>query len=54
MYLFTYSYKADSLNEVIGTVKAETIDDAIEMICRIKQIPKQSVIDIFNIRKVLQ
>ncbi len=52
MYLFTYSYKVDSLDEVIGTVKAESLEDAIEMICRIKQISKQSVIDLFNIRKV--
>jgi len=52
MYSFTYSYKVDSLNEVIGTVKADSLEDAIELISTIKRLPEQAVLDLFNIRKV--
>ena len=52
MYLFTYSYKADSLDEIIGMTRASSIKDAIELISKIKQLSKRDVIKLFNVRKV--
>jgi len=51
MYIYTYSYKSDPIHEVIGSVKAYTIEDALEKISVIKQLPIDDILNLFNVEK---
>jgi hypothetical protein len=52
MYRYTYSYKSDSLREVIGIVNADCIEDAIELISRIKLLQPEDVCELFYIERL--
>ncbi len=50
MYIYSYSYKTDSSNESIGIVYADTYEDAVLKVSEIKQLPIDSILNIFNIK----
>lgn len=51
MYIYKYSYKSDTTNEVIGSVRAQSYTDAIEKIAQLKQLPVDDVLNLFNVEK---
>jgi hypothetical protein len=50
MYTYSYSYKSDSIGEIIGIVYADTYEDAVLKVSEIKRLPIDSILDIFNIK----
>lgn len=46
---YSYSYKTDSLNEIIGYVHANSMHEAIYMISIKKDLPEFEVVRLFNI-----
>jgi hypothetical protein len=54
MFVYAYSYKSDSLNEIIGSVHANNYEEALEKIAIIKQLDVQSILNIFRIERIVQ
>lgn len=54
MFVYTYSYKSDSLNEIIGSVRANDYEEAVEKIAVIKQLDIESILNIFRIERILE
>ena len=50
MHTYCYSYKNTPI-EAIGRVKASSIEEAIEMVAIIKQLPIDDVVNLFLIYK---
>jgi hypothetical protein len=49
---YIFYYKVDSLCEPIGRVMATDLNEAREMIVQIKQLPKDVIDDLFEIKRV--
>jgi hypothetical protein len=54
MFIYTYSYKADSSNESVGKLRAENLDEAVLLLSEIKQLCIDDILNLFNIKKVEQ
>lgn len=54
MFIYTYSYKADSANEMVGKIYADNLDEAVLLLSEIKQLCIDDVLNLFNIKKVEQ
>ena len=52
MFKYKFSYKADSTNEVIGTVTADSEEDAIDVISKLKHLLKHQIVELFNIERI--
>ena len=50
MYTYSYSYKQIP-NEPIGKVKAESEELAVEYVSKVKQLPVETVIEMFIIKR---
>lgn len=49
---YSYSYKADTLNEIIGYVYANSMHEAVYMISIKKDLPENEVVKLFNINLI--
>lgn len=54
MFIYTYSYKLDTSNEVVGKIRASNLDEATLLLSEIKQLCIDDVLNLFNIKKVEQ
>ena len=54
MFIYTYSYKADTSNESIGKIHAKNIDEAVLLLSVIKQLCIDDVLNLFNIKRFEQ
>lgn len=54
MFVYTYSYKTDTLNEIIGRVQANDLEDAVLKISDIKRLCIDDVLNLFNIERIEQ
>ncbi len=52
MYTYTFSYKKDPSNEVVGRVNATSLEDAIEQVSIIKRLNQDIVLELFNIERI--
>jgi hypothetical protein len=52
VYKYKFSYQADSSSEIVGTVYATCLDDAVEIIAQMKQLLKHQIVELFNIERV--
>jgi len=52
MHKYSYSYKSDSTNEIIGYVFSDNEDDAIIRVSDIKKLSVHQVEELFNIKRV--
>lgn len=52
MYKYKFSYRADSSAEIVGTIYATCLDEAIEIIAQLKRLLKHQVVELFNIERV--
>ena len=52
MHKYKFSYKADSLREVVGTVAATSLDEAIKMIAVLKNLQARQITELFNVERV--
>jgi hypothetical protein len=52
MDTYVYYYKSDSLCEPIGRVMATSLYEALNYITQIKQLSEESVINLFEIKKL--
>ena len=51
MDTYIYSYRSDSLNEIVGRVMATSLYEAREQIALIKQLSIDDIDDLFVIKK---
>lgn len=49
--VYVYFFKQDSSQEIIGSVKADNLDDALEKIAIIKQLPADEIDRLFVIKQ---
>jgi hypothetical protein len=52
MDTYSYTYNADSTQEIVGSVRATDFDDAVAKIAITKRLTEQQILDLFTIRKV--
>lgn len=52
MDTYSYAYKTDSTQEIVGSVRATDFEDALIKIAVTKQLTEQQILDLFTIRKV--
>lgn len=52
MNTYSYAYKTDSTQEIIGSVHATDFEDALIKIAVTKQLTEQQILDLFTIKKV--
>lgn len=51
MHKYKFSYKADSSGEVVGSVPAASLPEAIKFIAELKRLTEQQVLELFNIKR---
>lgn len=51
MFIYTYSYKTDTTNEIVGKIQANNLDDAVLLLTEIKQLCIDDVLNLFNIKR---
>lgn len=54
MFVYTYSYKTDPTNEIIGRLRAKDADQAVLILSEIKQLCIDDILNLFNIKKAKQ
>jgi len=52
MHKYKFSYKADSSGEVVGTVSATSLNNAVELIAELKRLTAQQVVKLFNVERI--
>ncbi len=52
MHKYKFSYKADSAGEVVGTVSATSLNNAVELIAELKRLTAQQVVKLFNVERI--
>lgn len=52
MDTYSYAYKTDSTQEIVGSVRAANFEDALIKIAVTKQLTEQQILDLFTIKKV--
>ena len=52
MDIYTYAYKTDSKQEVLGSVHASCLDEAVAKIAIIKHLNETQILDLFTIQRV--
>jgi len=52
MHKYKFSYKADSSREVVGTVSATSLNNAVELIAELKRLTAQQVVKLFNVERI--
>lgn len=51
MDIYTYAYKTDSTQEVLGSVYAYCLDKAVAKIAIIKHLTETQILDLFTIKR---
>jgi hypothetical protein len=51
MDIYTYAYKTDSNQEILGSVHAECLDEAVAKIAIIKHLNETQILDLFTIQR---
>lgn len=51
MDIYTYAYKTDSAQEVLGSVYAYCLDEAVAKIAIIKHLNETQILDLFTIKR---
>lgn len=54
MFIYTYSYKTDTTNEIVGKFQAHNMEQAVLLLSEIKQLCIDDVLNLFNIKRVEQ
>ena len=52
MHKYKFSYKADSSGEVVGTISATSLENAIDIIAELKRLTTQQIVELFNVERI--
>ena len=52
MKKYTYFLNNDSNKEIVGTVKAKSLDNAIQLAAEKKKLDKESFLSIYSVEKI--
>lgn len=51
MKIYVYYNRFDSTHEPIGKIKAKSLEQAVNLISQIKQLPKDDLLNVFKIEE---